>query len=157
MTAGNPAALPATVQLLLDGSDLPSTVGTTILLATTTAEGRPNIAMLSPGEVLARDAGTVLLALHATSRTTRALRASGRGLLHVVADGAAHRISLRVRAVVPPSEPGGDALFVTDVAEALEDRVPYAEVTSGITYRLRDVPEALARWTAKHEQLRRLP
>jgi hypothetical protein len=150
------AELPAEVLALLDGTGLREKLGTTVLLATTTDDGWPNLAMLSAGEVLATDARTVHLALHAASGTCVALRNSGIGLLSVVADGAAFRIRVRARHVPQPPVPGDDELFVGAVERVDEDRVPYARVTHGIGYELRDVKGTLERWAAKQSRLRSL-
>lgn len=45
------ASLPEEVSELLDGHDLPALEGLTILLLTASAEGWPQVAMLSVGEV----------------------------------------------------------------------------------------------------------
>jgi hypothetical protein len=157
MTASAPEArLPAAVCSLLDGTGLPEKVSVTVLLATVTPDGWPNLAMLSPGEVLVADPRTVRLALHATSGTCGVLRASGRGLLSVVADGAAYRVRLRARSVPRPPVLGPDELFVATVEQVAEDRVPYARVTHGIGYDLQDVDATLTRWAAKLARLRSL-
>jgi hypothetical protein len=150
------SALPACVCALLDGSDLEDKVSTVVLLATTSPDGWPNLAMLSPGEVLVTDPRTVRLALHATSGTCRTLIGSGRGLLSVVADGAAYRIRIRARHLPDPPVPGDDALFLAEVEQVTEDRVPYARLTHGIGYELQDPPGTLVRWEAKLNRLRTL-
>jgi hypothetical protein len=150
------AELPPAVSSLLDGSRLREKVSTAILLATVDRDEWPNLAILSPGEVLAPNPWTVRLALHATSGTCRVLRTTGRGLLSVVADGAAYRIRIRARAVPQPPVPGPDELFLADVEKVLEDRVPYARVTHGLGYELEDVAGTLDRWEAKLTRLRGL-
>jgi len=47
------ASLPEEIFELLDGHDLPAREGLTILLLTASAEGWPQVAMLSVGDVLA--------------------------------------------------------------------------------------------------------
>jgi hypothetical protein len=155
VTAAGPGdqGLPEAVSTLLDGSALASKVSTTVLLATAGPDGWPRLAMLSPGEVLVTDPRSVRLALHATSRTCQALRETGRGLLSVVVDGAAYRVRVRARAVPVPAVAGSDELFVADVEEVVEDRVPYARLTHGIGYELEDVPGTLLRWEAKLARL----
>lgn len=158
MTAGEgpPARLPLAVSALLDGSSLPEKVSTTVLLCTVTSDGWPNLAMLSPGEVLATDDRTVRIALHPTSATCRSLRIAGRGLLSVVADGAAYRIRISARHIPEPASPGADELFEAVVDAVTEDRVPYARVTHGVTYRLEDPQATLVRWSSKLHRLRTL-
>jgi hypothetical protein len=154
VTSGMPAQLPTGVLELLDGSGLPAKVGTTVLLATADDDGWPHLAMLSPGEVLATDDGTIRLALYASSGTSRALRQRGRALLSVVAEGAAYRIRVRARHVPEPPVPGADELFVAAIEGIEEDRVSYARISHGITYELFDAESTVERWTAKLNRLR---
>jgi hypothetical protein len=153
---GPGSILPAAVRILLDGFSLADKTSTTVLLATTTADGWPNVAMLSPGEVLATDPTSLRIALYANSKTCRSLRADGRAVVSLVADGAAYRIRISARHVPEPPIPGADELFLATVAEVTEDRVPYARVTHGVEYELEDVAATLARWEEKLRRLRSL-
>jgi hypothetical protein len=148
--------LPRPVRDLLDGSSLREKSSTSVLLGTVSSDGWPNLAVLSPGEVLATDPWTVRLALHSTSQTCRSLRTGGRGLLSVVAEGAAYRIRISVRHVQDPPVAGADEFFEARVDRVSEDSVPYARLLAGITYRLDDVDDALARWEEKLHRLRNL-
>jgi hypothetical protein len=94
--------------------------------------------------------------VHTTSRTCEAMRSTGRALLSLVADGAAYRIRVRTRHVSDPPIAGPDELFVADVEQVTEDRVPYARVKQGIVYELEDVDGTLRRWEAKLDRLRQI-
>jgi len=90
-------ALPAVLQPLFDGQNLHSKVGETFLLLTTDTDGWPHMAMLSVGELLARDEHTLEAALWLHSTATRNLERTGRGVLAIVADGAGFYVRLLAR------------------------------------------------------------
>lgn len=144
--------LPAPVVGLVDGSDLAGKVGQTISLITTDSEGWPRLALLSVGEVLTTTGTDLRLALHAGSGTTAALTQSGRALLNTVLDATSYRIKGTFSRFGP--DDGPLAFFDGVVVSVDEDRAPYAELTSGITYRLYDEKGVVERWTAQVELLR---
>jgi hypothetical protein len=116
----------------------------------------PRVAMLSVGEVLAPSTSRLVLGLHSSSRTTGALRRSGRALLVAVCDGTVHKVSLTARLWGDRVVHGVDNTFFTAEIDAVSmDEVGYAKVTSGVTYELLlDRAEVLARWQASLELMR---
>jgi len=151
-------ALPEAVRRRLDGDDLSSGIDLTVLLLTVDPEGWPRVAMLSVGEVLATGARTLRLALWPESSTTANLTRSGRATLAVVEGGAGWYFlcSARRRAdLVLPRR--CLASFELRVEKALEDVVPYAELTSGVTFRLTEPERTLATWAETLAALRGSP
>lgn len=150
------AKVPESLRPLLDGHDLEGSAGLTLLLLTTGESGWPHVAMLSAGEVLATAGAEVRLALWAGSHTTANLERTGKATLMAVVPPATYY--LRLVAGGPPREAsvGGHprAVFVTEVEEALEDVVAYAEVTSGIRFDLPDREKVLAAWRGNLEAMR---
>lgn len=147
--------LPAPVAALLDGADLPTKIGQTLLLVACDSEGWPRMALLSVGEVLAPSLSEVRLALYPGSRTTQALRSQGRALLVVVLDGCTYKVELTA-AEIPDAEPSS-ASFTCAVHTVVEDRVPYARIEQGVTFTLVDEAATLTRWartTARLAELR---
>jgi len=144
--------LPATVAALVDGTDLRRKVGHTISLVATGDDGWPRLALLSVGEVLGTSGTGIALALHAGSATTAALTGSGRALLTTVLDSTHYKIRVTVRRVGPDGGPL--ALFRGRVTRVDEDRVAYAELVSGTTYRLTDPDPVLERWSRQLDRLR---
>jgi hypothetical protein len=149
------ADLPEAVRELLDGTALAAKVGTTLLLITSGRDGFPHLAVLSVGEVLATAKDELCLAIHAGSRTVAALREHKQALLATVVDGALyrHRLAVRVSSEVDTADGERDALFVADVLEVTEDRVPYARLTHGLEYELLDPSAVLPLWTQKVGQM----
>ncbi|MFQ5426494.1 MAG: pyridoxamine 5'-phosphate oxidase family protein [Gaiellales bacterium] len=158
MTRSLGSDLPARLQLLLDGHDPGSHVGTTFLLLTSTEANWPHAAMLSVGEVLCVTPRELRLALWPSSTTTRNLTSRSRATIVLVHEAAGYLI--RCRATRGPdlelrSRPAGLASFALEVAEVFEDVVPYAELTNGITFELTDVHETVEDWCEQLEALRR--
>ena len=140
--------LPGPVAALVDGADLAARVGQTISLITTDEHGWPRLALLSIGEVYSQSGADIRLALHAGSGTTAALTGSGRALLNTVLDGVNYRIRITVRRLADTAA-GPLAFFVGGIVGVDEDRVPYAELTSGITYRLNNEEAVVERWSGQ--------
>jgi hypothetical protein len=152
MHASAEVRLPSTVAALIDGTDLAAKVGHTISLMAVDDEGWPRLALLSVGEVVSATGKDLRLALYATSGTTAALTHSGQALLNVVLEGTSYKIRARVKRVAP--EGGRLALFYGRITQVDEDRVGYAELVSGITYRLADQAAVVERWSQQVERLR---
>ncbi len=148
--------LPDVLRSLLDGRDLSSKVGETFLLLTTDENGWPHMAMLSVGELLARDARTLEAALWLHSTATRNLDRDGRGLLAMVADGAGFYVRLTAQRVadLDLGQDGRLARFDLQIEDVQEDRVDYARLTAGITFELPDKQAVVARWQHTIEALR---
>ena len=150
--------LPEKLQSLFAGTDLASGIGETFLLLTTGEDGWPHMAMLSVGELLLADASTLRAALWLHSTATRNLTREGRGLLALVKDGAGYY--LRCRAERGPDldlgEDGRLAYFQLHIEDVLEDAVNYAELTSGMTFKLHNPEQVLARWQKTVDAMRSL-
>jgi hypothetical protein len=133
---------------LLDGSDLARWVGETILLLTSTPDGWPHVAMLSVGEVLLLDAQRLSLALWPGSTATANLTQSGRATLALVHNQAGYyvRVSSQRQDDLAVPETSGYASFSLQVVDVQEDVAPYATLTSGVTYELKDAASTVARW-----------
>lgn len=125
--------------------------GFTIGLLTVADGGWPHQALISTGEVVALDDVRLRLATWPSSTATRNLLATGRCTLVAVADGQV--LSLRLQ--VAPRGTVADLQVVDGtVVEARADSAPYAELESGVRFRLRDRDAALARWRATRAALR---
>jgi hypothetical protein len=141
-------SLPAAVRGLLDGTRLEQAAGLTVLLLTVDEPGWPRAAMLSAGEVLATGPRELRLALWPDSSSTANLARSRIATLALVHGGAGWYLRCRARRHGDLALPGGRRLagFALQVDEVLEDRVPYAELTGGIGFRLVDPERTLEAW-----------
>lgn len=151
------ASLPEEIFGLLDGRDLPAREGLTILLLTASAEGWPQVAMLSVGEVLATSRETLRLALWPGSGTTANLDRTTQATLMLVIEGEAVYVRAMTRRLPDLSLARGPrAAFESVVKEVLLDSVGYAAITSGIKFQLSDRDEVLPAWQDAIEALRKL-
>jgi hypothetical protein len=123
-------------------------VGLTILVLSELEAGWPHLAMVSVGELVVAADERLALALWPTSTCAANLARTGRATLAVVADGFAFSLRCHVEDEVPIGAEGDPAMrgFVLRVTAAIEDAAPYADLLSGVTYRLHDAEATLARW-----------
>jgi hypothetical protein len=151
------ATLPEPIRPLLNGEDIASRQGVTFLVLTTTPEGWPHLAMVSVGELLALGGDRLRLALWLQSTAVTNLTRTGRTTLALVHGGAGYYVRCAARRVedLPSGRAGRLAQFELEVEEAFEDIAPYAELTSGITFRLKNPPEVLPAWQETIAALRR--
>jgi hypothetical protein len=163
-------SLPEQVARYLDGADLLGRAGQAFLLSTVDEAGWPHSAHLSIGEVLATDAHHLNLCLWAHSGTCRNMARDGRATLSLVLDGGVFEIQLRAAQVAAPQQHSAAtaltpsdhtdepqlAFFRATVESTREHRAKYAEVTTGVSYRLHSPNEVLARWAAQISWLRHI-
>ena len=123
-------------------------VGLTILVLSELEAGWPHLAMVSVGELVLAPDGRLALALWPTSTCAANLARTGRATLAVVADGRAFSLRCQVDDELPIDAGEGPAMraFVLRVTAAGDDAAPYADLLSGVTFRLHDPEATLARW-----------
>jgi hypothetical protein len=143
----------AIVCRFFDGTNLQDKSTRAASLLTTAADGWPNAAMISVGELVIRPDRTLGLATWSRSRTTANARRTGCALLHVILDGHAIRVRMRLR---PEHDDGTLTLFSGEVLGADEDIAAYASLTSGPTFVLHDAEPVLERWAATIARLQAL-
>jgi hypothetical protein len=148
MTYSSNEHLPESARLLLDGSELRGRAGQTFLLLTTDQAGWPHMAMLSVGEVVAIDARTLRAAVWLHSSTSNNLTRDGRGVLSFVVDGRAYTVRLTATRVadLDPGSDGQLAQFIFEVRDVREDTADYAQLISGVTFRLNEPDRVIPRW-----------
>jgi hypothetical protein len=128
-----------------------------VQLITVDDEGWPHSALLSAGEILGVDDDHVALCLWRGSTTTRNVTRDGRALLSAITRGAVVKVRLAVRPLGPLTV--GDREFQAFVAafdDIAGDAVGYAEVVSGIRFRLTDADQVVSRWRAQRQALAEL-
>ena len=147
--------LPAPVRDLRAGDDLESREGLTILLLSTTTDGWPHLAMLSVGEIVAVGERQLRAALWPNSTATANLTHVGRATLALVHENVAYYVRCTAtREDEVRLQSGPLAGFSLRVEEVLQDAAPYANLTSGVTFELKDPAQVYPRWNATVEALR---
>lgn len=148
--------LPDELLALLDGSLPASHLHQAIRLSSVGENGWPYAAQLSLGEIIALTPGKLLFAIWPQSTTTRNLRRDGKVTLALVLDGAI----IEIQALATPRKEtltASDlAVFSAEVKQVIAHRAPYATVTQGLTFRLKDEATALARWREQIAALKML-
>jgi len=122
---------PALCELL--GDEPPRGAETACELATVDAAGYPSIALLGRGEIVARDASRLAIALWPASRTVARLRESRTATLVAIAGEAQITARLRVRPV-DASVLADRACFLAEVVSCESAAAPYARLTGGVAF-----------------------
>ncbi|CAN7499559.1 hypothetical protein LJR230_003346 [Trinickia sp. LjRoot230] len=163
------AEWPAELVSYFDGTGLAAKAGFTASLVVVDARagGHAQTSLLSVGELYVPDARTLAFVLWPAARAARALRDAAakrcaRAVLTFVHDAAFYQVQLNVdvlpdEGLADQGEQGGLARFVASVESMERQRVPYAELTSGIAFELSHDQRAdvLERWERQIESLRR--
>jgi hypothetical protein len=147
---GDVLTLPPQLVSALDGEHLEARADEAIRLSTVSADGWPHGAQLSAGEVLAVDAATLLVAMWPNSNTAQNMQRDARLTLSLVHDGALLEIRARARLVAEHQTALDLSVFRLHIERVDAHRAKYAEVLSGVTFRLHEREKVLARW---HEQI----
>lgn len=154
-TEPKPAAqLPAALVREFDGDRLESHLADAVRLSTVSEDGWPHGAQLSAGEILSVNATTLLIAVWPQSSTTANLVRDARLTLSLVHDGALLEIRARAHAVAQRQTALELSVFRVEIESVTEHRARYAEVLSGVTFRLYEPDRVLARWREQIAMLR---
>ncbi|PLZ01692.1 hypothetical protein CY652_15080 [Burkholderia sp. WAC0059] len=149
---------PRTLLDWFDGTALERKLGFTASLVTGRADGRIGTSLLGIGECYAPDSRALCFAVWAGSRTAATLAAGAPAALTFVFDEAFYQVQLDVAAMrsVPAAQHAGLACFRGVLASGEAQRVPYARLTSGMTFELEENrrDEVLERWRAQIAWLR---
>jgi hypothetical protein len=148
-----PHVPPAVRRVLVDAPELH--IGLTILVVTLGEDEYPHVAMVSVGELVVIAQARLALSLWPGSTCAANLSRERRATLALVAGGVAYSLSCRnarERELRSDPHPATRA-FDLRVAESIEDSAPYADLLSGVTYRLHDSAAALTRWRSTRAAL----
>jgi hypothetical protein len=151
----NPS-LPAPLVQALDDAALDAE-GTAFQLLTVRPDGWPHVSMLSVGEIVVRSDRELRLALWPGSNAAANAAATAKATLVTVVDGVPYsvRLSLGAPTQIPSPDHGHLVVFCAHVVEVRVDSASYAEVLSGIRFRLHEPENVLRRWTQTREVLSR--
>jgi hypothetical protein len=147
------SSMPEEIFKFLNGDDLDQKLSEAVRISTVSEDGWPHAAMLSAGEMLALDASEIAMLLYEGSNTSRNLERDGRLTITLPRDRGL--CEMRLRAAAKKQE-GRHRFFTASVEDVRQHRSHYAEVVSGVTFRLHDPTAVLARWSQQIEMLRGL-
>ncbi|MCH8848798.1 MAG: pyridoxamine 5'-phosphate oxidase family protein [Chloroflexi bacterium] len=131
--------LPDDLYRALSAGAAGAAAGTAIVVSTIDAEGWAHPALLSAGEVSARDRHTLRTVTYADSRTTANMRANGKVTLIFVDERMTYYVKgTAAEAPSPAGTPEGFATMDVTVHQVLADAAGPSEgsatITSGITF-----------------------
>ncbi|HUC69460.1 MAG TPA: pyridoxamine 5'-phosphate oxidase family protein [Stellaceae bacterium] len=145
--------VPAQVARYLDGTEL-LTKTEALRLSTVSQAGWPHAALLSAGDMLVVAPGRIRFAIFPQSETTANLARDGRLALTLSVDGGMCELLMRARRLAHAAPEVPLAFFEAEVEKVRVHAAPYASVTSGITFALRDPQAVLRRWQRQIAALR---
>jgi hypothetical protein len=142
-----PPVLPAALARLIDDDELTAD-GVALQLVTVRPDGWPHLSMISVGELVTHGDRGLRLALWPGSNATANASATGRATLTTVVAGVPYSLRLSLTGPTPirSATYGTLAAFDARIEEVRADIAPYAEVQTGIRFRLRTPAEVLPRW-----------
>jgi hypothetical protein len=140
------AVVPPAVRRALEAE--PATDDGFTILVLSSAAGWPHLAMVSGGELICADDRLLLLALWPTSTACANVSDTRRATLCAVIEGVAYSLRVTGRRLADISTPmaGTLACFGLEVDSVFGDQAPYAELESGVRFRLLDPDTTVARW-----------
>jgi hypothetical protein len=147
------STVPAQVARYLDGTEL-LTKTQALRLSTVNEAGWPHAALLSAGDMLVVAPGRIRFVVFPQSETTANLVRDGRLALTLSVDGGMCELLMRARRLAHASPEVPLAFFESEVEKVRLHAAPYASVTSGITFALRDPQAVLQRWQRQIAALR---
>ncbi|MFI2856122.1 pyridoxamine 5'-phosphate oxidase family protein [Paenibacillus sp. JSM ZJ436] len=147
--------LPEQLCRLLDGENLEEKQGEGIQLLTQCEDGWPHCAMIGAGEIIALQEDVLRLALWPGTMTTGNVIRTGKATIVLVHGAKMYYIRLvLVHLATLASARHPRERFEARIEAIREDQAPYADIVCGVTYRLKQPEEVLARWRETLEELR---
>lgn len=147
------AGLPASLQNFLNGEDLLSKTQA-IRLTTIDADGWPQAALLTAGDVLILPDGRLRFAIPMNSGTAANLARDNRFTFGFAIDGGMCSVRLRARKCEQGTQEMPLAFFETEVERVRMHFAPGADVVCGITFALREPSAVIDRWQRQIATLR---
>jgi len=146
-------ALPDELVDFLDGENLDRKTSQALRLSTVDETGWPHAAMLSAGDITALDHCRIGIILYAESATSKNLARDGR--LTLTFPRGRGLFEARLRAIEKKADEQY-RYFIATVEDVREHFAHYADVLSGVTFRLHDPAGVIKRWKSQIASLRKL-
>ncbi|MGR6543114.1 pyridoxamine 5'-phosphate oxidase family protein [Paenibacillus tundrae] len=124
-------------------------------LLTVSEDAWPHQAMISVGELVAISPTVLRIALWSGTQTSQNMERTGKATLIAIIDHQLLTIRLTLRALPPLLESVHPRdRYEGEIRSIRVDHAPYADITSGITFQLKDEPGTLKRWEETIAELR---
>jgi len=145
--------IPSEVAAYLDGTDLLSKTQA-VRVSTVDDEGWPHASLLSAGDLLAIPPARIRFLIFRESVTTRNLLRDERVTATISFEGGMWELRFRARRMAEASPDASLACFEAMLETARFHAVPYASVTTGVTFALNEPEVVLPRWERQIRALR---
>ncbi|WP_260870921.1 pyridoxamine 5'-phosphate oxidase family protein [Paenibacillus xylanexedens] len=140
----------------LNGTNLEHKQHEALQLLSVSEDQWPHQAMISMGEVIAINPHQLRLALWQGTQTSMNMSKTGKATLIAVQGQRLLHIRIEVKLLPEMKEAIHPRdRFEAQVLHVRVDHAPYAEITSGITFQLKDELGAITRWKETIEELRK--
>ena len=151
VTSGD--SIPPEVAGYLDGTNLLAKTQA-LRVSTVDEEGWPHASLLSAGDMIAVPPARIRFLIFPDSVTTRNLVRDARMTVTVSFEGGMWELRFRTRRLAEPLPAVPLACFEATLERARFHSVPYASVTSGVTFALNEPEVVLSRWERQIRALR---
>jgi hypothetical protein len=141
--------VPTEVLRYLDGTNLLAKTQA-LRLSTVDTAGWPHASLLSAGDMVVMPSGHIRFALFEQSTTVANLERDGRLTVTLTLNRGMCEMRLRVRRLRSSTPDVPLAMFEGEVQITRQHAAPYADVISGITFKLHEPDAVLPRW---HRQI----
>jgi hypothetical protein len=145
--------LPESMARYLDGTDLLHKTQA-FQVSTVDADGRPHDALLSAGDAVVVSTGSLRFAVFPQSATAANLARDGRVTITLALDRGLCEVRMRAKRLGNTPIEMPLAMFEASVEDVRMHVAPYADVTSGITFRLHEPEAVRGRWERQIAALR---
>jgi hypothetical protein len=149
----SPAEISAGVESFFNGEGLLLKTQA-VALSTVDTDGWSRVSLLSVGEILFRPDEGFRFCVFQQSRTAANLARDGRVTISMALDGGMLELRLRATACDRKAAEPSLAFFKAKIDGARLHAAPYADVTSGLTFSLREPSKVLPRWQKQITTLR---
>lgn len=152
----NPKESPEQVLNFLNGEDLLSKTQA-LRLSTVNADGWPHAALLSAGDMISVPNNKLRFVIFPHSETTINLRRDKRLTLSMSFDGKMCELRTHVHEYREGTKEVPLAFFEATVDEVRLHQASYADIVSGVCFKLHDPSEVNQRWQLQIAELRKNP
>ena len=147
------AEIPTSVKNLLNGEDLLGKQQA-LRVSTVNADGWPNAALLSAGDMLVMPNDRLRFVIWPNSGTAANLMRDGRVTFSLGLDGGICEMRMQARKYSDGTPEVPLAFFEAEVQQVRQHTAQYAKVTGGITFSLNHPATTLSRWQRQITALR---
>ena len=145
--------IPAELKKFLDGNNISVKQHEAMLLQTVSENGWSHTAMISVGEIVMVD-NELRIALWPETNTTNNILRTNKASLVIVYQHKVYYIQLLLKVLPDIPSKYKRTRFAAQIISLREDSAKYADITSGVTFKLYNPAEVLERWEVVLNELK---